>query len=91
MIAETQMDPDMTQRDPSLDLRACREEFTRLQQQQGIIFSGQDITTRKIDCAKKNFAIGTIHNNVIYHLITMISIIHGILLNHFRDALRCNC
>jgi hypothetical protein len=43
VIAETQMDPDMTQLDLSLDLRACREEFTCFQQQQGIVFSGQDM------------------------------------------------
>ena len=41
VIAETQMDPDMTQLDPSLDLRAHRDEFAHLQQLQGITFSAQ--------------------------------------------------
>ena len=40
VIPVTQVDPDMTQ-DPSLDLRAHREEFAHLQQQQGITFSAQ--------------------------------------------------
>ncbi len=43
VIAETQIDPDMTQLDPSLDLRACRDEFARLQQLQGITFSAQAV------------------------------------------------
>jgi hypothetical protein len=43
VIPETQVDPDMMQLDPSLDLRARRAEFARLQQQQGITFSGQAV------------------------------------------------
>ncbi len=43
-------------------------------------------TTGKIDCAKKDFAIGTTCNDFIYHRITVISIIHGILLNQFRGT-----
>ncbi len=43
VIPESQVDPDMMQLDPSLDLRARRDEFARLQQLQGITFSAQAV------------------------------------------------
>jgi hypothetical protein len=43
VIAETQMDPDEAQLDPSFDLRACREGFAHLQQLQDITFSAQAV------------------------------------------------
>ena len=43
VIPDTQVDPDITQLDPSLDVRACRDEFARLQQLQGITFSAQAV------------------------------------------------